>query len=133
MKVIYDPDKDILQIAFVATVIEETTQIAPGLVLDYDEDGQVIGLEIRKASSKFLTTSRMLTSTSRFPALRSRSRHLFSQFVSTQDERSQSAFQCWGGFHFTRSHGLAIYEAKLASPAFGGEGCLAIRLEEVWG
>ncbi|MEM9264596.1 MAG: DUF2283 domain-containing protein [Cyanobacteria bacterium P01_F01_bin.13] len=52
MKVVYDPDKDILQIAFVATVIEETTQIAPGLVLDYDEDGQVIGLELRKASTK---------------------------------------------------------------------------------
>lgn len=52
MKVVYDPDKDILQIAFVKTVIEETTQIAPGLVLDYDEDGQVIGLEIRKASTK---------------------------------------------------------------------------------
>lgn len=52
MKVVYDPDKDILQIAFVATVIEETTQIAPGLVLDYDEDGQVIGLEIRKASTR---------------------------------------------------------------------------------
>lgn len=52
MKVIYDPDKDILQIAFVTTVIEETAQISPGLVLDYDEDGQVIGLEIRKASIK---------------------------------------------------------------------------------
>lgn len=52
MKVIYDPDQDILQIAFVSAVIEETTQISPGLVLDYDEDGQVIGLEIRKASTK---------------------------------------------------------------------------------
>ncbi|MEL6385323.1 MAG: DUF2283 domain-containing protein [Cyanobacteria bacterium J06626_18] len=52
MKVVYDPDQDILQIALVATVIEETAQIAPGLVLDYDEDGQVIGLEIRKASTK---------------------------------------------------------------------------------
>ena len=52
MKVIYDPDQDILQIAFVTTVIEETAQIAPGLVLDYDEDGQVIGLEIRNASTK---------------------------------------------------------------------------------
>lgn len=52
MKVIYDPDQDILQIALVSAVIEETTQISPGLVLDYDEDGQVIGLEIRKASTK---------------------------------------------------------------------------------
>ena len=52
MKVIYDPDKDILQIAFIQALIEETTQISPGLVLDYDVDGQVIGLEIRKASVK---------------------------------------------------------------------------------
>jgi len=52
MKIVYDPEKDIIQIAFVTAVIEETTQIAPGLVLDYDEDGQVIGLEIRKASTK---------------------------------------------------------------------------------
>lgn len=52
MKVVYDSDKDILQIAFITTVIEETTQIAPGLVLDYDEDGTVVGVEIRKASTK---------------------------------------------------------------------------------
>jgi uncharacterized protein YuzE len=52
MKVVYDPDKDILQIAFMETIVEETAQIAPGLVLDYDEDGNVIGLEIRKASTK---------------------------------------------------------------------------------
>jgi uncharacterized protein YuzE len=52
MKVIYDPDKDILQIALVSTVIEETAQIAPGLVLDYDEDGHVIGIEIRRASTR---------------------------------------------------------------------------------
>ncbi|NEP60014.1 MAG: DUF2283 domain-containing protein [Symploca sp. SIO2G7] len=52
MKVIYDPDRDILQIAFVSTIVEETTQISPGLVLDYDGDGQVVGLEIRRASTK---------------------------------------------------------------------------------
>ncbi|MEM9808282.1 MAG: DUF2283 domain-containing protein [Cyanobacteria bacterium P01_D01_bin.56] len=52
MKVIYDPEQDVLQIALVTAIIEETTQISPGLVLDYDEDGKVIGLEIRKASMK---------------------------------------------------------------------------------
>jgi uncharacterized protein YuzE len=52
MKVVYDPDKDILQIALIETNIEETAQIAPGLILDYDEDGNVIGLELRKASQK---------------------------------------------------------------------------------
>jgi uncharacterized protein YuzE len=52
MKVVYDPDKDILQITFIETIIEETAQIAPGLVLDYDEDGNVIGLELKKASKR---------------------------------------------------------------------------------
>jgi uncharacterized protein YuzE len=52
MKVLYDPDKDILQISFVDTTVEETAQIAPGLVVDYDGDGNTIGLEIAKASTK---------------------------------------------------------------------------------
>jgi uncharacterized protein YuzE len=52
MKIIYDPNKDILQIAFVETTVEETAQIAPGLVFDYDEDGNVIGIELKKASTK---------------------------------------------------------------------------------
>ncbi len=52
MKVLYDPDKDVLQIAFIEEAVEETAQIAPGLILDYNEDGNVIGLELRKASER---------------------------------------------------------------------------------
>lgn len=52
MKITYDPDKDILQISLRNEPIEETTQISPGLVLDYDEDGHVVGIEIRKASMR---------------------------------------------------------------------------------
>lgn len=52
MKVVFDPTQDILQVSFKATLIQETSQIAPGLILDYDEDGNVIGLELRKASQK---------------------------------------------------------------------------------
>jgi uncharacterized protein YuzE len=52
MKVIYDADKDILQITLVETTVEETAQIAPGLVIDYDGDGNLIGLEIANASTK---------------------------------------------------------------------------------
>lgn len=52
MKIVYDPDRDIMQIAFGGGKAAETTQIAPGLILDYDDDGKVIGLEIRKASHK---------------------------------------------------------------------------------
>ncbi|MEL6776449.1 MAG: DUF2283 domain-containing protein [Cyanobacteria bacterium J06597_16] len=52
MNVTYDPEKDILQISFSSRLIEETTQITPGMVLDYDEDGRVVGLELRKASER---------------------------------------------------------------------------------
>jgi uncharacterized protein YuzE len=52
MRVIYDPDQDILQIALSESTVEETSQLVPGLVMDYDEDGHLIGLEIRKASTK---------------------------------------------------------------------------------
>ncbi|KPQ35472.1 MAG: putative conserved small protein [Phormidesmis priestleyi Ana] len=52
MKVLYDENKDILQISFNLATIEETAQIAPGLILDYDEDGNVIGVELRQASKK---------------------------------------------------------------------------------
>ncbi len=52
MKVIYDPDKDILQITFIEMTVEETAQISPGLILDYDGDGNTIGVEIVNASTK---------------------------------------------------------------------------------
>jgi uncharacterized protein YuzE len=52
MKIVYDPDADMLQISFSSHAVEETTQISPGFILDYDEDGRVVGLELRKASEK---------------------------------------------------------------------------------
>ncbi len=52
MKVVYDPDLDILQITFVEAIVEETAQISPGLILDYDIDGNVLGLELKQASTR---------------------------------------------------------------------------------
>jgi uncharacterized protein YuzE len=50
MKIIYDSERDILQIILVDRTVEETAQIAPGLVIDYDDDGNTIGLELGNAS-----------------------------------------------------------------------------------
>lgn len=50
MKVVFDPDTNILQIALKGGAIAETAQISPNLILDYDEDGQLVGLELRNAS-----------------------------------------------------------------------------------
>lgn len=52
MRIIYDPDKDIVQIALNNREVVETAQISPNLVLDYDDDGLVIGLELRQASQR---------------------------------------------------------------------------------
>lgn len=50
MKIVYDPEKNIVQISLNNCSIAETAQISPNLILDYDEDGQVIGVELRNAS-----------------------------------------------------------------------------------
>lgn len=52
MRIVYDPDADILQITLKDGVVDETTQIAPGLVLDYDGEGQLAGIEIQQASAR---------------------------------------------------------------------------------
>lgn len=52
MKIVYDPEKNIVQISLRSCAVAETAQVAPDLILDYDEDGQVIGLELRNASKR---------------------------------------------------------------------------------
>jgi uncharacterized protein YuzE len=52
MKITYDPERDILQIAFSSGDIDETACLSPNLILDYDDDGHVLGLEIRQASQR---------------------------------------------------------------------------------
>ncbi|MEM8602535.1 MAG: DUF2283 domain-containing protein [Cyanobacteria bacterium P01_H01_bin.121] len=50
MKLIYDEDFDILQLTLSDRPVAETAQIAPNLILDYDDDAKVVGVEFRKAS-----------------------------------------------------------------------------------
>ncbi|MEY3297607.1 MAG: hypothetical protein RLZZ597_867 [Cyanobacteriota bacterium] len=52
MQITYDPERDILQIAFSSGDIDETARLSPNLILDYDDDGHVLGLEIRQASQR---------------------------------------------------------------------------------
>jgi uncharacterized protein YuzE len=52
MKVRYDPEVDILRIIFSNAAIEESDEEKPGVVLDYDKDGNVVGLEILDASRR---------------------------------------------------------------------------------
>jgi uncharacterized protein YuzE len=52
MKINYDPEVDILRIVFNDSAIEESDEDKPGIILDYDAQGNVVGLEILDASKR---------------------------------------------------------------------------------
>ncbi len=56
MKIIYDPQTDILDLILCDGTIfesdEEKPGLTPGLILDYDQKGNVISIEVLDASKK---------------------------------------------------------------------------------
>ncbi len=54
----YYPNTDMLYIEFTSGVSTESEEVAPGIVLDFNENNQVIGIEIEDAS-KFIDLSRL--------------------------------------------------------------------------
>ncbi len=52
MKVFYDPEVDILRITLSGAKVEESDEDKPGIILDYDKDGNMVGLEILDASKR---------------------------------------------------------------------------------
>lgn len=52
MKITYDQEVDILRIIFSDTPIEESDEEKPGIIFDYDEHGNIVGLEILDASKQ---------------------------------------------------------------------------------
>ncbi len=52
MKVTYDPDVDIVRITLSDALVEESDEEKPGVIIDYDADGNLIGLEILDASKR---------------------------------------------------------------------------------
>jgi uncharacterized protein YuzE len=50
MKITYDPDVDVLRIILRDVPIAESDEEKSGLILDYDEAGNVVGLELLDAS-----------------------------------------------------------------------------------
>lgn len=52
MKVSYDPDVDVLRILFTQHPIEESDEAKPGVIIDYDREGNLVGLEVLDASKR---------------------------------------------------------------------------------
>jgi uncharacterized protein YuzE len=52
MKVSYHPDTDSLYIDLTEQTSVESREISEGVVLDYDRDGNLVGIDIDNASTK---------------------------------------------------------------------------------
>ena len=52
MKAKYDVEVDVLRINWSDATIEESDSVSSGVILDYDSQGNVIGIEILNASKK---------------------------------------------------------------------------------
>ena len=52
MKVTYDREVDVLRLVFRKAKISQSDEDKPGVILDYDQAGNVVGLEILNASKR---------------------------------------------------------------------------------
>jgi uncharacterized protein YuzE len=52
MKVVYDPKSDTLTIELKPGPVAESDEDKPGIILDYDEQGDLIGIEVLDASTR---------------------------------------------------------------------------------
>ena len=50
MKIEYDPKADAMYIRMRAGTVAESDEVRPGLVIDFDEDGRVLGIEMLDVS-----------------------------------------------------------------------------------
>ncbi|MBV8845001.1 MAG: DUF2283 domain-containing protein [Bryobacterales bacterium] len=52
MKVKYDPEADVLTILLSEALVDESDETKPGIILDYDNAGNIVGVEILDASKR---------------------------------------------------------------------------------
>jgi len=50
MDINYDPEVDVLSILFSSQAIEESDEDKPGVIIDYDKEGNIVGIEVLEAS-----------------------------------------------------------------------------------
>lgn len=49
MKTLYDPDADALYVRFAAAKVVESEEVSPGVVIDFDAEGRIVGVEVLDA------------------------------------------------------------------------------------
>jgi uncharacterized protein YuzE len=59
MKLKYDKETDVLYIGFSKEEIQESDEEKPGIILDYDKKGLIVGIEILEASKKMKDPSKV--------------------------------------------------------------------------
>ena len=59
MKVGYDAETDTLRIVLSSAPIAESDEDKPGVILDYDADGNIVGIEVLQASKRTDNPSRI--------------------------------------------------------------------------
>lgn len=60
MKITYDPEADAMMIRFKDATTSESDEITPNVIADFDDDGEVIGIEVLSAS-RLVTDPRTAT------------------------------------------------------------------------
>jgi uncharacterized protein YuzE len=68
MKVTYDTEVDVLRIRFTDAPIAESDELREGVIVDFDEDGNIVGLELLDARDKVADTQRLEFSITQQPA-----------------------------------------------------------------
>jgi uncharacterized protein YuzE len=59
MKINYDQDIDILRILLTDAVIEKSDEVETGVIFDYDNQGNVVGIKILDASKRNTQTRQL--------------------------------------------------------------------------
>jgi len=59
MKVLYDPEVDVLSVLLSDAPVAESDQDKPGVILDYDDQGDLLAIEILDASRRVTDARRI--------------------------------------------------------------------------